>query len=151
MASLAGVPIPETQILDGVDISGSLAAQQGAHLRSYALSVYPRCPGDLANSSLYWKSNDCLYVERATFPFMGISLRVDGWRYVEWRRWDGEQQLPVGNASGLLAAELYNHTADTSLSFDDASEVKNLAGMSSCASIQAALAQQLHEVYPAWA
>ena len=37
---------------------------------------------------------------------MGVSIRVDAWRYTEWRRWRGDDLEPAWGASGLVAPRL---------------------------------------------
>ena len=203
MASLAGVPVPESYGLEGQDLSPALAqvAQQrlqgrgisggsaavedvsnwstssaAAGLRNFTLSVYPRCPADVTNSSNFWKHNDCTFTERTEFPFFGISIRTETFRYTEWRAWNGSQLAPVLGSSdekqqqqqqqegavvtgaagrganpALIAVELYDHTGDDGNSFDGAYEVVNLAGNPSYASQQAQLAALLRSSYPTWA
>ena len=206
MASLAGVPAPESYGLEGQDLTPALAhaAQRSLEgrgiaapvssasssgstepsasgLRNYTLSVYARCPSNVANASLFWQDNSCLTTERSEFPFFGMSIRTDRWRYTEWRRWNGTQLAPIAGGSGrvaaerqqrlgsssssvgdaaaagaaagdaLIAVELYDHQGDDGNSFDGAYEVQNLAGNPSYATEQAQLAAQLKSVYPTWA
>jgi hypothetical protein len=178
MAALAGVPAPAAYGLDGQDLSPVLlaaaaaaAASEGgggavppapaapAALRNYSLSVFPRCPADVTDPSKFWEDNDCLMTERSAFPFMGLSLRGDRWRYTEWRAWNGSALAPIvvaGGGSGggadpaLVAVELYDHAGDDGSSFDGPYEVHNLAGQPAHAGVQAALAADLRAVYPAW-
>jgi iduronate 2-sulfatase len=114
---------------------------------AYALSVYPRCPSDTVNASNFWRDNSCLMTERTAFPFMGLSLRTDGWRYTEWRVWNGSALAPDWTAP-LVGVELYNHTGDTEATFDGPWEQVNVAGAPGTAEVQAALAAQLAAVYP---
>ena len=157
IAALVGLPVgPELQ-LDGESLVPVLQRALGVpgapppppHAGSFALSVYPRCPGDLGNESLYWKDNDCLLVERTRFDIMGLSLRVQDWRYTEWRWWDGAALMPDW-ARAPVGVELYNHTGDRGsapAAFDEY-EYYNLAGEANVEQVQAQLAAQLRAVYP---
>ena len=117
------------------------------HLNNYALSVYPRCPTDLTNVSNYWANNDCLMTERINFPFMGISLRVNQWRYTEWRYWNYTLLTPDWSKDPI-GIELYNHQDDNGTTFDGNYEQFNLAGLPQYQTIQQQLATQLQTVYP---
>ena len=122
MAELAGAPLDEAvdgrsfaAVLDQADPWNATAGG-----RAEALAEYPRCPSDEANASDYWRDNVCEFVERSRFFAMGASLRVDSWRYTEWRRWLGAALEPDWSPSGLLARELYGHGAcDGASCFDD--------------------------------
>jgi iduronate 2-sulfatase len=172
MAALAGVPAPPEYGLEGVDFSslllpsttatgsgeaaaaaaseGGTAAAPAAAPRNYTLSVYPRCPADLSNASLWWRNNDCLMVERSAFPFMGLSLRTERYRYTEWRVWNGSALAPSAGTPPV-GVELYDHAGDDGSSFDALYEVVNLAGSPAYAGAQAELAAELRRVYPKWA
>jgi arylsulfatase A-like enzyme len=116
------------------------------HAGAYALSIYPRCPADLTNSSNFWKNNDCLLIERTKIPIMGLSIRVENWRYTEYRWWlpnlspDWERS-PVG-------IELFSHEGDLGdIDTYDTFEVVNLAGMEEYVEVEAALSLQLSNAY----
>lgn len=167
MAELAGVPVPDSYKLDGSSFaplvsstlserSDVLATNTDALSESdnlevlqhdYALSVYPRCPADMSHPSKYWAKNDCMMKERSLFPFMGVSLRVQDWRYTEWLAWNGTALTPHLN-SKPVGVELYPHAGDDGTSFDGPYEATNLAGLPKYADIQAKLAAKLREVYP---
>ncbi|KAK7233085.1 sulfuric ester hydrolase [Aureococcus anophagefferens] len=70
--------------------------------RAEALAEYPRCPSGRRGerASDYWRDNVCEFVERSRFFAMGASLRVDAWRYTEWRRWLGAALEPDWSPSG---------------------------------------------------
>ena len=121
-----------------------------------AFSQFPRCTlvyptkwarGGRGNVSRpAWSYNDCNDIPRANFSHMGLSVRVDGWRFTRWLRWDGAVLRPIwprthaagggggggggfvqsGNASAPLE-ELYDHTTDTGNTFDGDFELVNLA------------------------
>lgn len=161
LQAAAAEAAPQTSAGGGVDgpsavraapsaTAPTLAAAAAAPLRSYALSVFPRCPSDTQNASNFWRDNDCMMLERSRFPFMGLSLRTDTWRYTEWRRWNGSALAP-SNSTAPVAIELYNHAGDNGTSFDGPWEVYNLAGEPAYATQQAQLAALLQEVYPSWA
>ena len=158
VAALVGLPVGPQLQLDGESLLPALQRALAAPsapgapppAARFALSVYPRCPADLRNASLFWKNNDCLLTERTRFAIMGISLRLPDWRYTEWRWWDGQALMPDW-ARAPVGVELYNHTGDdgsTPAAFDDF-EVRNLAGDPGVAALQAQFAAQLRSVYPA--
>lgn len=162
IADLAGIPAPGDYNLDGSSLRSVLDYETmpttedstlarypppSPHINNYALSVYPRCPADLANTSNYWANNDCLMTERINIPFMGISLRVDQWRYTEWRYWNSTSLSPNWTIDPV-GIELYNHAEDDSSTFDGSYEQFNLAGLSQYKTIQQQLATQLQTVYP---
>jgi len=149
MAELAGVPVNASEGLDGVSFASVLTQQPASSpLPPWALSVYPRCPANVANSSQWWHANDCMTVERTAFPFMGVSLRTDGLRYTEWFRWNSTALAPVWDGNGTVAVELYDHTGDDGTTFDGPWEVVNLADNPSYAAARAAMAKLLRTVYP---
>ena len=69
----------------------------------------------------------CADTPQELFDYMGMSVRVKDWRYSTFCRWDGTRL--AANWSACEGAELYNHSADTSLyDVDDNGEPFNLAG-----------------------
>lgn len=46
-----------------------------------ALISGPTIPQDMSNASMYWKNNDCEFIDRSQIPIMGYSIRTDRWRY----------------------------------------------------------------------
>ena len=165
IAELAGVPLDASYSVDGdslvpallraANAAGSSAAAAAAaaatapppnHLGEYAFSVYARCPADMTNSSKFWQNNDCLFVERSTIPFMGLSVRTASWRYSEYRHWLGGALAPDWTRPPV-GVELYTHEGDAgnATTFDDF-EVVNLAGLPEYAGVQAELAALLLSV-----
>jgi hypothetical protein len=145
MAELVGVPLPINETLDGSSIVATMAPG-GSAPRSYALSVYPRCPHDTTNTSNMYTQNDCCTVERSAFFSLGVSLRTDSWRYTEWPLWNRSALTPQWDAP-LIGAELYNHTGDDGTTFDGAFEVINHANDPVFAGIRAQLSKQLRDAY----
>jgi iduronate 2-sulfatase len=141
---LAGVPLPPGEALDGASLVPAM--QGGPGPRPAALSVYPRCPADTANTSAMYASNDCCTVERSAFFSLGVSLRTDAWRYTEWLLWNGSALAPQWEAP-LIGAELYNHSGDDGSTFDGAYEVINLASDPAHAGLRAQLSAQLRAAY----
>ena len=145
LAELAGVPLPPGEVLDGASLA-PLVRGAAAGPRDAALSVYPRCPADVANASDMYRANDCCTVERSAFFALGVSLRTTAWRLTEWRRWNGSALQPDW-AAPLIGAELYNHSADDGTSFDSPAEVVNLADEPALAPLRAQLSAQLRAAY----
>jgi len=144
IAELAGVPLPPGEALDGASLAPLLRG--GAAPRDFAVSVYPRCPADVANASDMFRANDCCTVERSAFFSLGVSLRTDAWRYTEWPLWNGTTLQPEW-AAPLVGAELYNHTGDDGTSFDSPAEVLNLADDAALAPLRAQLSARLRAAY----
>eukprot|EP00056_Hartaetosiga_gracilis_P020655 m.20779 g.20779 ORF g.20779 m.20779 type:complete len:732 (-) comp8620_c0_seq2:146-2341(-) len=116
LVELAGLlPPPDHAPLSGISLVPVLK-NSSRTLKNYTLSQYPRCPQDMNNSSLYYESNDCEFVDRTEFPFMGYSLRVDGWRYNEWVGWNGTALSPVWD--NVIGEELYAHLPSDINDFD---------------------------------
>ena len=84
--------------------------------RNSSLSVYPRCPTD---ASRLWYNNWCIQVDRAHFGYMGVSVRVDGWRYTVFAPWDAGKLAPKlpavrpANGTAGVVEQLYAHPEDT--------------------------------------
>jgi hypothetical protein len=77
--------------------------------------------------------------ERSAFRFMGYTVRVDRYRYTEWRAWDGGNLTADWSEAGLVGAELYDHTGDDGGSFDGPWEVVNVAGQAGYAGVRRGL------------
>lgn len=148
MASLAGVSLPPEQTFDGQDLSPVLRGDgaAAAALRPFALSVYPRCPADTANTSAMYMHNDCTFVERSAFFAMGVSLRTSLWRYTEWLPWNATSLSPRFDAPPI-GVELYNHSGDDGSTFDGDFEWVNLASDPALGGVAAELAAQLRVAY----
>ena len=142
--SRSGSTVQTGETLDGASLVPAM--QGGAGPRPHALSVYPRCPADVTNSSDMFARNDCCTVERSAFFSLGVSLRTDAWRYTEWPLWNGSALAPQWEAP-LIGAELYEHTGDDGSSFDGSFEVLNLANDPQYASVRAQLSAQLRAAY----
>ena len=83
--------------------------------------------GYCALGFVWWRWSPCADTPRELFDYMGMSVRVKDWRYSTFCRWDGTRL--AANWSACEGAELYNHSADTSLyDVDDNGEPFNLAG-----------------------
>jgi len=149
MAAAAGADA-DSYAGSGFDANASAQPHLQVRLRgapTYALSVFPRCPADLANASMFWSDNDCMLTERSAFSFMGVSLRVAEYRYTEWLHWNASALRPRFDAPPV-GVELYNHSGDDGSSFDGPFEQHNHAGKPAYAAVQAALALQMRSVYP---
>ena len=174
IAELAGIPVPPDSGLDGTSLLSLMSGAGSAadNSSAFALSAYPRCPANVSDPSRFWADNDCLLVERTTFPFMGLSLRTARWRYTEWLPWNASLQVAWGSPA-TAGIELYDHDGDTGArrgsrvltsstshptpcasrrvtgtTFDGPWEQANLAGLPAYAKVQAQLAAQLQAAYP---
>jgi len=146
LAELAGNPVPPSYGLEGESFASLLYDPTSVLPKNTSLSVFPRCPADRQNVSMYWEKNDCDMLERTTFFSMGVTLREDQWRYTEWLPWDEKTLQPRFNATPI-GVELYTHDGDSEASFDGPWEQVNLAGQSQYAPTQARLAKLLRERY----
>ena len=79
-----------------------------------------------------WDAN-CKRLSAKDIPVMGYSLRVPGWRFTEWYRWERDPRAPIfeggpprGRVSTSIATELYvlPETAEDDF---DAFERRNVA------------------------
>ena len=62
-----------------------------SQVRNFSLTQYPRCPRDW---SKMWDAN-CKRLSAKDIPVMGYSLRVPGWRFTEWYRWERDPRAPA--------------------------------------------------------
>mgnify|MGYP002630480508 CR=1 FL=1 len=173
IVDLAGVAPPTGETLDGTSLGWALRAATGAEAAAAArahdgkaavLSQYARCPlradadgggggagGDgvwITNATEMWRNNWCEFVDRSAMPWMGYSLRTDGWRLTEWAKWDGDRLRPDWSAS--VGLELYDHRHVDDNSFD-ATENVNVAAQNAAqnAALVAQLCAQLHAMVQA--
>merc|ERR1712061_471823 len=95
--------------------------------------------------------SDCHYTPSRNMDFMGYSMRVDEWRYVEWLRWDGEALRPVWEE--VVARELYDHSAeshDAIIEYIDESENENVAEDPGNAALVRELSDKLRSEVERW-
>ena len=107
----------------GADVSS--APLFGTAAKAAAFSQYPRRVSDPAAA---WHGNSIIHHNRSTFTHMGLSVRVEGYRYTEWHAWNRSTLAPVW--ANVTARELYDHRNETTypVNFDDPSENANVAG-----------------------
>lgn len=111
LAELAGIPLPAEQLGDRLNPpegTSLVPALTGKAVHEAVFSQYPRKPAD---DDIPWQSNGIDHSDPSEFKYMGYSVRVDGWRYTEWRHWDQEQLVAQWGPEGFYAAELYDHRA----------------------------------------
>lgn len=140
LSDLAGLPAVEdgvegTSLADVVRLSslGKTAAfSQQAHCMFDPLTNATFSPFDEADA--------CTMVPRHRLQYMGYSVRTPGYRYSEWRRWDGGR-LEAKWDDDAAGVELYRHGEAVGSPVDfDATENQNLAGHPSMAGVQQQLA-----------
>lgn len=110
LCELAGVPLPQGEVLDGESVVPILREPATKQTKGYALSMYPRCPAS-TDPEKFYLDNKCEFVERSKFPYMGFSLRTPEWRYTEWVQWNGVTLQPLWDKR--VGVELYPHTTDS--------------------------------------
>ena len=71
-------PLFSTPTLDGVTVT----------LRNMTFSLMARCPSRSQSGGLGPESA-CNSVPRVDIPYMGYSVRTDGWRYTAWLPFNG--------------------------------------------------------------
>lgn len=126
-AALAGLPVPPSSSIDGVDLSSVVAQPEIAGPNSAAFSQYPACAITQFNAT----RGGCNNVAKNKFDYMGYSVRTPDWRYTAWFKWN--QTTLVAEWDGDFAEELYTHEGDDSTNMDDyenynqASEQKQVA------------------------
>merc|ERR1712039_951683 len=168
LADLAGVPV-DTKKVGYEHLGGSSLApvfdDGSATVKDVAISQFPRCwqnntgfdgndlngPGDEKNKTVSWESmSDCHWVRNYQLDYMGYSMRVEGWRYVEWVKWDGEHLKPLWDQ--VVARELYDHSKENPLTvaYMDETENVNLADEPKHSADVAKLSDRLHEEVAKW-
>jgi len=130
VAALAGLPTPQGETpLAGKSLVPELLGRrpEAAALERVAFSQYMRRPLDPA---VPWADNGVVYVDRSEFTFAGYSARSEGWRYNEWRLWDGVALQADWSPAGLVGRELYDHREEDprGADFYDSTETSNLLG-----------------------
>ncbi|KAK3266230.1 hypothetical protein CYMTET_25131 [Cymbomonas tetramitiformis] len=114
-------------------------------VKNASFSQYPRNP---KNMSRPYEQNGIDHTNRTLFKVMGYSIRVDEWRYTEWRYWNPQDLVADWTPTGLMAAELYDHRGLKPYPTDfDISENVNLAEKKDFAEIRVSLASQLKRQY----
>ena len=122
MVDLIGLPLPTDRFgaLEGTSLAPVLRAPTDTAVaratKARALSQYMRCPKNISDPSTWWKDNACLMTDRTAFPFMGLSMRTDAYRYTEWYRWNTSTLAPQWDR--VVGRELYSHTGDDGSDFD---------------------------------
>eukprot|EP00937_MAST-01D_sp_MAST-1D-sp2_P007299 g7299.t1 len=123
LAALAGLPPPPG--LDGVSLAPAFETTGGAvaveaappaqPIKRYAFSQFPQCPVDPSGQRypLWHYADSCQGFPRETIPYFGYSVRSDGWRYTEWRRfrcpdWEGGDCAADWDGAPI-GVELYDH------------------------------------------
>lgn len=170
LAELAGVPVPAAgedgsyEYLGGTSLA-PIFDDVEASVKDVALSQFPRCwnnntgfvpnqyhgPGDELNKTVSFESmSDCHWVRRGDIDFMGYSMRVENWRYVEWVKWHGATLMPLWDH--LVARELYDHSqADPrTAAYIDETENENLAEQPDMAEVVKSLSRRLHSEVARW-
>ena len=110
LVELAGLP-PALPTAGGPPIDGSSMARflapggESAGWKDAAFSQFPRC-----HNRTKFRPIDvfCVGVESVDFEFMGLAIRVDGWRQIEWYEWCGT--APCWDR--LNATELYEQSEE---------------------------------------
>ena len=76
---------------------------------------------------------------RNTTEIMGYTVRVEGWRYTCWFKFDHVAIVPITTAAGIIGRELYDHRADAVLAVPGAGETANVVDEAAHASVVAEL------------
>ena len=106
--------------VEGEDLSPVFEAPAGGTdgvgaalgLKSAAYSQMARCPA----SGTLGPESACNNVKRLNIGYMGLSVRVDDWRYTAWTKFNGT--LNRADFNTILGEELYDHRGDTNTDFD---------------------------------
>lgn len=151
ICDLVGIALPnDTVPFDGVSLRPIVENPQTAVVKSFALSLFPRCahvgmPIYGARGTANGADNTCLDVERTDFTWMGYTMRTDRYRYTEWVRWNGSSLSPLWHQ--LEASELYDHLNDTG-AWTDADRFENVNLVTTTEpSVVNALSKQLHAAF----
>lgn len=131
---LLGLPAPTDEQLDGNSFA-DLFSQSPTWNKQVAFSQHPRCwknPHDAVPVvGTPWVNAgewECLSAHAAEITAMGMTMRTRNTRYTEWRLWEGERLAVDWSEGGLLAVEMYNHSANTGMGVEafDCCEFVNL-------------------------
>ena len=116
LVEVAGLP-PALPTAGGPPIDGSSMARflapggESAGWKDAAFSQFPRC-----HNRTKFRPIDvfCVGVESVDFEFMGLAIRVDGWRQIEWYEWCAT--APCWDR--LNATELYEQSEEGDRQFE---------------------------------
>ena len=150
LAALAG--LPPSAGTEGTDLSPLFHGDDGGAVdKTAAFAQYPACFAKGAPTGFDHVRLNCNNVPKENFWAMGYSVRVDGYRFTRWLRWNGAK-LSVdwddGDVAGRHADELYAHVG-TGYGPDafDANENRNLAADPKHAAVKTRLAAQLRAFF----
>ena len=138
LAALAGLPsavtVPALSGVDGRSLA-PLFMNRSAAVRTAAFSQYPRCHNSSASQQ------DCAGVQAAEFSHMGLTVRTDGWRLIQWWRWCADR-VCWEDAGALVGEELYEQSEEGDRYFELLTP-RNQASEPAQAPTKAALAAQI--------
>ena len=100
-------PGDEDALLGGTSLM-PLMLDGAARVKPHAFSQYARLP---KYPDEPWRHNSIDHHDREDFLFMGYSARSEGFRYTEWRVWNGSALQADWSDAGLVGVELYDHTS----------------------------------------
>ena len=129
MVSLAGLPpVPSCEALAGTDLSQLLVAGDPAAAvenKSYAFSQFAKKYVWSKETQQREAWNTCGGVNRSAIDLFGYSVRAaSGWRYTEWRAWNGTAQRAEWGPPPV-ARELYAQPDSCGGDFDCQSPAAN--------------------------
>ncbi len=149
LLDLAGLALPPDASLPGKSLAPLLQSRpqplESKEAAAAAFSQFPRClstaaaPSGLADQGYAW-NRQCVLLGNNLIDVMGYSVRVDGWRYNEWYKFDSVRWLPLWNKEGLVARELYVMDAGGK---DEAAVTPNVVDAGEYAEVADRLAQVL--------
>ena len=143
LAALAGLPAPLSQ---GEEVNGTNLepvfdapghGPTAAALKTAAFSQLAKA--NLQNPFQIGAASPPGGPARNTTEIMGYTVRVDGWRYTCWFKFDHVAIVPITTAAGIIGRELYDHRADDVLAVPGAGETVNVVAEKAHASVVAEL------------
>jgi arylsulfatase A-like enzyme len=134
LADLAGLPAPDSSKVQGRSLKASLLAPDDPG-HEYAFSQFAKADNRHGKP---W--NTCMHCHRDQIDYMGLAIRSDKFRLVQWYAWDKQKERV--DFDTLHAEELYPHEGDEGTDFD-LYENENLANSSALQPAKEALQARL--------
>eukprot|EP00054_Salpingoeca_dolichothecata_P029941 m.238988 g.238988 ORF g.238988 m.238988 type:complete len:512 (-) comp26571_c0_seq8:1867-3402(-) len=97
----------------------------------------------LQNPEMQWKKAAFWQYNRQNETVMGYTVRVDGYRYTEWVKFNRTTATPHWDQ--VLGVELYQHVPNVEKACEWDMEHNNVANLPEFAATRAALSKMLHE------
>ena len=136
LSELAALPTPEASVdgesfasvFDGAPAAAAVEAGGATTERTsgYAFSQFAKANKSDGAFPFPVPWDECTKCNHTDIDVMGLAVRDDRWRYVEWHAWNKTALRPEWGAP-LLGIELYDHDGDLGEDLDAAAAATNVA------------------------